>query len=336
MTDNLKKYRQKIDEIDAKIIELLKSRFKMSHEIGRAKSIGGGKICVPVREKEILENVLAKTKSSSLSRGIEKIYKEIFAASRNSQKVCDEKFHHPISIGIIGHGNFGELLAQTFAKFWGGAKIKIFEPTVKINNKKFFSLKDVAKQNLVFPCVPISVIPETLELLKPHLGSETTIIDICSVKIFPINSVKEILPNTKLISTHPMYGPDSTGNGTDFCGRKMAVWNISADEKIYKLYKKFWETLGVDTIEMTPEKHDQLAAFSQAYIHFVGKIGEKMGIKKTPVDTKSFYFLCNALTMMNSDSEELFRDMMTKNPYAKTMREQFQETLNDIEFSLQK
>lgn len=166
MTDKLKKYRQKIDEIDVKLVELLEARFEMSREIGRVKSEKGEKVCVPEREQEILKVLKSKTENPFLSRGIEKIYREIFAASRNSQKICGEKFHHPVSIGIIGHGNFGELLARTFAKFWGGAEIKIFEPTEKIDEKKFFRLKDVAAQDLVFPCVPIAKIPEVLESLK--------------------------------------------------------------------------------------------------------------------------------------------------------------------------
>ncbi len=334
MTDDLNAYRQKIDKIDVEIIKLLESRFEISGKIGKAKTIANEKIFVPEREKLILKTLKAKTKNPFLARGIEKIYREIFTASRNSQKICREKFHHPISIGIIGHGNFGELLARTLEKYWGGAEIKIFEPRKKIDGENFFALKDVASQELLFPCVPISVIPKVLESLRDYISDKTTIVDVCSVKIFPIECAKKILPQTRLIATHPMYGPDSTFDGTDFCGRKMAIYNISADKKLYEIYKKFWKNLGVEMVEMTPNRHDELSAFSQAYIHFIGKIGEKMNIKETSIDTKSFSFFCNALTMMNSDSEELFRDMMTKNPYAKTMRKEFQRTLNQIESDL--
>ncbi len=334
MTNELKKYREKIDEIDSKIVKLLESRFEMSHKIGEEKLKTGKQVFIPEREQAVLKRLKSEIKSSFLSFQIEKIYRKIFLASRNSQKIYGKKFHHPISIGIIGYGNFGKLLAQTFEKFWEGSEIKIFELTEKIDNQKFFKLEEVAQQTLLFPCVPIAKIPEVLALLKEFIKPETTIIDICSVKIFPITSMQKILPNTKIISSHPMYGPDSTFDGQDFCGRKIAVWNVSADKEVYELYKKFWENLGVDAIEITPDEHDKLAAFSQAYVHFIGKIGQKMGIKKTAIDTKSFSFLYDSLQMMNSDSEELFRDMMTKNPYAKEMRQKFQITLNQIESEL--
>jgi prephenate dehydrogenase/chorismate mutase len=334
MINQLESYRKKINKIDEEIINLFLTRFQVSKKIGEEKKIIGEKVFIPEREKEILQNLKSKTQNPIIARGLEKIYQEIFSASREFQATCDQQFNYPISIGIIGHGNFGELLARTFKKFWGGANIKIFDINKKIDEQTFFKLEEVAQQELLFPCVPISIIPEILKSLKPIINPQTTIVDICSVKKYPIDSAKKNLPNIKLISTHPMFGPDSTFDGATFYNRKMAVCNISANEEIYEIYKNFWQNLGVVTIEMTPEKHDEISAFSQAYIHFVGKIGEKMGIKKTPIDTKSFSFFCKALTMMNSDSEELFKDIMTKNVYARNMRQQFQETLNQIESDL--
>jgi chorismate mutase/prephenate dehydrogenase len=52
--EKLSEYRQGIDEIDVKVLELVGKRMELSEKIGEIKSELGLPICVPEREAEVL------------------------------------------------------------------------------------------------------------------------------------------------------------------------------------------------------------------------------------------------------------------------------------------
>ena len=60
----LTKARLAIDEVDARIVELLKNRAEWVHEVGRIKKEGNSPIFVPERETALLSNCLLYTSPS--------------------------------------------------------------------------------------------------------------------------------------------------------------------------------------------------------------------------------------------------------------------------------
>jgi prephenate dehydrogenase len=85
---------------------------------------------------------------------------------------------------------------------------------------------------------------------------------------------------------------------------------------------------------MSPEKHDELMAFSLAYTHLIGRIGERMNINNTAIDTKGFTQLLKVQEYVVNDSARIFKDMHNFNLYARKMREQFRQALTEIEEEL--
>ncbi len=52
--EKLSEYRQGIDEIDFKVLDLIGKRMELSEKIGEIKSELGLSVCVPEREKEVV------------------------------------------------------------------------------------------------------------------------------------------------------------------------------------------------------------------------------------------------------------------------------------------
>jgi chorismate mutase/prephenate dehydratase len=86
---NLDELRKKIDEIDARIVELIAERQNISKEIGRGKNRTSRVIEDRERELRVLKNVrgLARDKKISPS-DIENIYRQIISASKKVQGVA--------------------------------------------------------------------------------------------------------------------------------------------------------------------------------------------------------------------------------------------------------
>jgi len=85
---NLDDLRNKIDEVDARMVELISERIKIAEEIGRGKRENDKLIEDRQRESKVLENVRTIARQKDISQDdIEKIYTQIMAACKRIQGV---------------------------------------------------------------------------------------------------------------------------------------------------------------------------------------------------------------------------------------------------------
>ena len=86
--EEINNLRQKINEIDSRIIELLKERLDIVKTIGKHKRDNNIPIVDLKREKEIIEKIVEKTKEQGIKdiEEIKAIYRSIISVSRNIQE----------------------------------------------------------------------------------------------------------------------------------------------------------------------------------------------------------------------------------------------------------
>lgn len=88
---NLEELRKQIDEIDAKILELINKRAELALEIGKIKLKEKEKYYVPEREKEICRRLLEKNKGPLSDELVRSIYQQIMSASLTLQQGISNK-----------------------------------------------------------------------------------------------------------------------------------------------------------------------------------------------------------------------------------------------------
>ena len=238
-------------------------------------------------------------------------------------------------IGIIGFGRFGKLAVEYLAKDF---QVLVYDRNnniaeIKKMNATPVPLKEAANADIIIPCVPISAFKEILEEIKNIIKTEAVIIDVCSVKEYPITLMKEILPEqVQLLGTHPMFGPDSVFEGLE--GRKIVLCRIRISDKNYNNIKEYLQSKKLIIIETTPEKHDQQIAQSLALTHTIGRTLLEFNAKNLEIDTEGYKRLMHILEVVKNDTWELFIDMNKYNPYAKKIREKFIQALKTIDKKL--
>jgi len=89
------KFRQLIDAIDNKILELLNERASTSKRIGKIKVKEGQAIYAPHREKEVLDHLKSTNKGPLTASAIEAIYREIMSSSISLEKAVRIAFLGP-------------------------------------------------------------------------------------------------------------------------------------------------------------------------------------------------------------------------------------------------
>ncbi len=91
---SLKDLRQKIDELDCKIIQLLNDRTKLALGIGKLKSEGGQATYAPERETEIYRRIEALAKGPLPKEALKSIYREVMSAALSLER--------PLTIAYLG------------------------------------------------------------------------------------------------------------------------------------------------------------------------------------------------------------------------------------------
>lgn len=230
------------------------------------------------------------------------------------------------AIAIIGFGRFGQLLTRIFLKCSDAQILVVSSKKQRQTHKRlsFINLNEIGSADLVIPCVPISAFEKTIIKIAPILKDSAIVMDVCSTKVLPVQIMKKHLPKSvQIIATHPMFGPDSFRINKGLKNLKLVLHNITASKTDYKNIQSFFEQMGLTVIELTPKKHDQLLAWSLGYSYLVGKIGQRLKLKETPIDTHDFTLLLQNMKIVSNDSEELFMDMQIDNPFAKAVRDKF-------------
>jgi prephenate dehydrogenase len=196
------------------------------------------------------------------------------------------------------------------------------------------SLATVCRQDIVIPCVPICVLQEVLKDIAPLLRPDALIVDVCSVKEYPVRLMTDILPDTvSILATHPMFGPDSASDSLE--GRKICLCKVRIAEKKYQNIKAYLESKELVVIEATPQEHDEQIATSLSLTHFIGRTLSEYGARQLDIDTEGYKRLLHILEVVERDTWQLFLDMHHYNPYAKEKRVAFMEVMRDINFRLE-
>jgi chorismate mutase/prephenate dehydratase len=146
--------RQKIDQIDAKVVNLLNDRAALALRIGRSKSLNSQEVYVPHREKEVLERITELNRGPLPARAVQAIFREIISGCRALEA--------PLEVAFFGaEATYTHLAARE--KF--GASANLF-PTASIAEV----FQSVSQERAGYGVVPIEnstegVIGHTLDLL---------------------------------------------------------------------------------------------------------------------------------------------------------------------------
>ena len=235
-------------------------------------------------------------------------------------------------VGIIGYGRFGKVLADLLSKKY---KVLVTDCNLDMDEEiEFSSLEETLECFLVFVAVPIRSFEAVVKEISQYNLYNTTIIDVCSVKVYPVEIMEKHLPDhLGIIASHPHFGPDSY---SPFRELKITLCQVRDTYKRFNELKEFFDSQSIRTIKMTPDEHDRMAASSQGITHFIGRVLNESGVRSTDINTLGFNELLGVIEQTCNDSWDLFRDLQKFNPYTNEMIDNLVETITNIHKQIKK
>lgn len=239
------------------------------------------------------------------------------------------------TIGIVGFGRFGRLMYELLSSALPDAQIKVLSSSNEPDNQTFFSKQEVYSCSLIIPCVPISAFEKTISEMTPDLNSGQTILDICSVMLYPKEVLGELPEGINTITSHPMFGPNTYRKlGNSVKGLKCVVNKVNCEDDIYNEVLELFKTLELTIVEMSAEEHDRLSAKFQFLTQIASNALRPLNIKKSNISTKSADTMVDFIEMVGVD-QQLTKDLYKYNPFCKQelekLKESFSEVVNFIE-----
>ncbi|MCW4029914.1 MAG: prephenate dehydrogenase/arogenate dehydrogenase family protein [Candidatus Bathyarchaeota archaeon] len=174
---------------------------------------------------------------------------------------------------VLGAGKMGVWFAK-FCKEKGDTVVLADRKAEKLANlKKELNVETadfadaVRGADRVLICTSISSFEEIIKQIAPATHKGQAIMDICSIKEYPVNIMHQYIKDALVLGTHPVFGPGSNG----VAHKAYVLTPTNPEEEAYAEKFKAWlETEEAHVFIMTPQKHDELMSIVLGFAHFVG------------------------------------------------------------------
>ena len=239
------------------------------------------------------------------------------------------------TIGIIGHGHFGQFLEMLAELFVPEAQIRIYSRRATPDRERFFSLEAAASSDVVILCGAISEYEAQLKAVLPYLSEQSVVVDVATVKSHTEALCASVLGDRKYLCLHPMFGPESfQKRDGDVAGMRIVATANTLSAGTFEVVRDWLTSLGFLVVQMTSEEHDKLLAHTLFLTHYISYSLLPARFTRTPIDTLSVASLMDAVESVKND-RQLFEDVYRFNPYCREVAERFHTAQEEVWQSIQ-
>ena len=130
--------------------------------------------------------------------------------------------------------------------------------------------------DMVVIAVPMQAMRDVFASIKDHLGPETVITDVGSVKGSAVEAAKQVFGEVpaRYIPGHPIAGTEKNGVEASFAelyqNRRVIITPLpDSDQAAVNLVSSMWQSAGAEVISMGVEHHDEVLAATSHLPHML-------------------------------------------------------------------
>ena len=329
--------RQRLDEIDTGIIDLIAERQSVVTTIGEHKLKTGLPLRHYEREREVIERGMERAESRGLpgtvARDILKTLIHYSLSKQETHKLVQSDHgqgQHALVIG--GLGRMGVWMSRYLDMV--GYRVDVADPAD--GDTPFNRVDDweavVGKYDLIVVAVPLRPSNDIL-LRLARVRPECLIFDIGSLKS-PMREGLDALRESgcRACSVHPMFGPDEIG----LSGRHILFVDVGSQEAVREARALFAHT-AADCVELSLEEHDEVMAWVLGLSHLVNiafastlaESGEAVPLLRQ-ISSSTFNAQLEVATQVISENPHLYYEIQQGNENTVEVTNHFRKVLNEL------
>ena len=173
---------------------------------------------------------------------------------------------------IGGSGKMGRWFANFLVKegkevvITGRNQEKLLEAKQQLGVESATNAEAVKNADAILLSVPIDNFEEVVKQISPYTRPGQVIVDITSIKVFPVETMHKYIKTGLTLGMHPVFGPGA---------RSVANHNFvltptnERETTLAQKIKDYLETRGAKVTLMTPQEHDEMMAVILGLSHFI-------------------------------------------------------------------
>ena len=148
----------------------------------------------------------------------------------------------------------------------GRSKRKLLEAKRQLGVEAVSNIEAVKSADAVLLSVPIENFEEIAEEIGPHIHPRQVIVDITSVKVFPVETMHKYLKTGLVLGVHPLFGPGARG----VMNQNFILTPTNDEERaLAQRVREYLETRGAKVSLMSPQEHDEKMTIILGLSHFI-------------------------------------------------------------------
>ena len=329
--------RQRLDEIDTGIVDLIAERQAVVTTIAEHKLKTGLPLRHYEREREVIERGMARAKSRGLDGSVARdILQTLIHHSLSNQEIHklarSDHGQGQRALVIGGLGRMGVWMSRYLDMV--GYSVDVADEAT--GSSPFGQVEDwqavVNDYDLIVVAVPLRPSNDIL-LRLAKLKPECLVFDIGSLKS-PMREGLDAMRESgcRVCSVHPMFGPDEPG----LSGRHILFVDVGNKDAIAEARALFAHT-AADCVELSLEEHDEVMAWVLGLSHLVNiafagalaESGEAVPLLKQ-ISSSTFNAQLNVATQVVSENPHLYYEIQKGNDNTAEVSEHFRKVLDEL------
>jgi len=140
------------------------------------------------------------------------------------------------------------------------------QPGVEVTSS---NIEAVNGADYVLLSVPIESFEEVVRQISPHIQPGQAVIDITSVKAFPVETMHKHVKAGSVLGAHPLFGPGARG----VANQNFVLTPTSDNEnELAQRIKNYLEDRGARVTLMTPQEHDEMMSIILGLSHYIALV----------------------------------------------------------------
>jgi chorismate mutase/prephenate dehydrogenase len=333
--------RERLDEIDTGIVDLIAERQAVVTTIAEHKLKTGLPLRHYEREREVIDRGVARAESLGLAGSVARdILQTLIHHSLGNQEthklVHSDHGQGQRALVIGGLGRMGVWMSRYLDMV--GYNVDVADrvagdsPYNRVDDWK----AGVNDYDLIVVAVPLRPSNDIL-LQLAELKPDCLVFDIGSLKS-PMREGLDAMRQSgcRVCSVHPMFGPDEIG----LSGRHILFVDVGSKEAISEARALFAHT-AADCVELSLEEHDEVMAWVLGLSHLVNiafagtlaESGEAVPLLKQ-ISSSTFNAQLNVATQVVSENPHLYYEIQQGNVNTADVTRHFRKVLDELAASV--
>ncbi|KPP99647.1 MAG: chorismate mutase / prephenate dehydrogenase [Bacteroidetes bacterium HLUCCA01] len=257
---SLSVFRERIDEIDEQILDLLRERSEVVKGVLLTKIEKKLPIYVAGREA----NKIQSFREMAIKRDMDPDWAEdflrmIMSSSRASQSASEFPSATASSKTVLiigGGGGMGVQYSNLFSA--SGHQVRILDKNDWHRAEDLFRAVD-----LVIVSVPINLTQAVIRKAAPFMPDYAVLADFTSNKKDALRAMVDAHPGP-VVGLHPMHGPDLQN-----LSKQLMIYSHGRDEDACTWVLNQFQLWGMRLLQVDPDRHDRVMHMVQGLRHFV-------------------------------------------------------------------